>query len=61
MKAVCVLAGVPVMQEMADTMVAAAKLMGADEVVSGDWLAEDENLPRPSRTTSMSWETRRGA
>ena len=43
MKAVCVLAGVPVMQEMADTMVAAAKLMGADEVVSGDWLAEDEN------------------
>lgn len=42
MKAVCVLAGVPVMQEMADTMVAAAKLMGADEVVSGDWLAEDE-------------------
>ena len=44
MKAVCVLAGVPVMQEMADTMVAAAKLMGADEVVSGDWLAEDENF-----------------
>ena len=38
MKAVCMLAGVPVMQEMAETIVEAAHLLGADEVVSGDWL-----------------------
>lgn len=38
MKAVCVLAGVPVMQEMSETIVEAAKLLGADEIVCGDWL-----------------------
>lgn len=38
MKAVCVLAGVPVMQEMAETIVEAAHILGAEDVVCGDWL-----------------------